>query len=80
MKKTILQESEVGVIFRLDKIPNTMFNFYILKGKEFKDKTHQYKICVELAAKAGQNYWVLDTIRGHKADAIKRLDEIVKSS
>lgn len=79
MKKTILQESEQGVIYRLDKIPNTMFNFYILKGRKFKDGTHTYKICVELAANIDKHF-VLDTIRGHRSDAVKRLDEIITES
>lgn len=79
MKKTILQESDSGIIYRVEKIPNTMFNFYILKKRRFKDRTHQYNICVELAANPSK-YWVLDTIRGHKSDAIKRLDEIIKNS
>lgn len=79
MKKTILQESDSGIIYRVEKIPNTMFNFYILKKRRFKDRTHQYNICVELATNPSK-YWVLDTIRGHKSDAIKRLDEIIKNS
>ena len=79
MKKTVLQESDAGIIYRVEKIPNTMFNFYILKKRKFKDRTHQYNICVELAADTSK-YWVLATIRGHKSDAIKRLDEIIKNS
>ena len=79
MKKTVLQESDKGAIYRLNKIPNTMFNFYILKTRRFKDKTHQYAICVELAADPNK-HWVLDRIRGHKADALRRLDEIVRNS
>lgn len=79
MKKSVLQESDKGVIFRFDKIPNTMFNFYILKTREFKDHTHSYKICVELASNPAK-YWVLDTIRGRKSDAVKRLEEIIRNS
>lgn len=80
MKKTVLQESDAGIIYRVDKIPNTMFNFYILKKRRYKDGTHQYNICVELAADYINKYWILDTIRGKKSDAIKRLDEIIKNS
>jgi len=77
--KTILCESDNGVIYRVEKIPNTMFNFYILKRRRFKDGTHQYNICVELAGDTTK-YWVLDSIRGHESDAVKRLDEIIKNS
>ena len=80
MKKTVLQESDNGIIFRFDKIPNTMFNFYILKKKTYKDKTHLYALCVELASAPGQKYMTLDTIRGHKTDAIKKLEEIIRNS
>lgn len=79
MKKTILQESDNGIIYRFDKIPNSMFNFYILKGRRFADRTHSYKICVELAANTNK-YMVLDIIRGHKSDAVKRLEEIIRNS
>lgn len=77
MKKTILQESDMGVIFRLNTIPSEMFDFYILKGRKFKDKTHSYKICVALSDD-NKKSWTLDTIRGHKTDAVKRLEEIVR--
>ena len=80
MKKTVLQESDNGIIFRFDKIPKTMFNFYILKKKTYKDKTHLYDICVELASCPTQKYIVIDKIRGHKSDAIKKLEEIIKNS
>lgn len=79
MKKEVLQESDKGAIYRFSKIPNTMFNFYILKTRRFKDKTHSYAICVELAADTSK-HWVLDRIRGHKADAVKRLEEIIRNS
>lgn len=79
MKKSILQESDKGIVFRIEKIPSTMFNFYILKGRRYKDSTHSYKICVELASNSSKS-WTLDTIRGHKSDAVKRLEEIVRNS
>lgn len=77
MKKTVIQESDTGTVFRYDKISSALFNFYILKTQRFKDHTHKYKICVELASNP-KKFWVLDTIRGHKADAVKRLDAIVR--
>ena len=79
MKKTILQESDAGIIYRIDKIPSSMFNFYVLRKKQFKDGTYQYNICVELATDPSK-YWVLDKIRGYKQDAVKHLDEIIKNS
>lgn len=80
MQKTILQESEQGVIYRYNKVPNDMFNFYILKKQTFKDGTHKWHLCVELAAAQGDKYIVIDSIRGKKGDAIKRLDELIKNS
>ena len=79
MKKTILQESDSGIVYRIDKIPSSMFNFYILKKRRFKDKTHQYNICVELASDSSK-CWTLDVIRGHKSDAVNRLEEIIRNS
>lgn len=79
MGKILLQESDHGVIYRYDKISNTMFNFYILKRRTYKDGTHQFNICVELAADTNK-YFVIESIRGKKSDAVKRLDEIIKNS
>lgn len=79
MKKTVIRESTDGVVYRIEKIPSSMFNFYILKKRRFKDGTHQYNICVELASNNAK-YWILDTIRGHKADAVKRLEDIIRNS
>lgn len=77
MKKTIIQESNEGVIYRFDKIPNTLLNFYILKRRKFKDGTHLWDIGAELTVDT-KKCMKLDSIRGHKADAVKRLEEIVK--
>lgn len=77
MKKTVIVESDNGSIFRAEKIPNTLFNFYILKRKrEFKDGTSTWQICVEYAANKNR-YMVLDTIRGKRKDAEHRLDQIL---
>lgn len=77
MKKTIIQESDEGVVYCFDKIPNTLFRFYILKRRKFKDGTHLWDIGVELTTDISK-CMKLDDIRGHKADAVKRLEEIVK--
>lgn len=79
MRKTVLQENENGAMYRLDKIPNTMFNFYILKGRSYKDGTSSYKICVELNADHNKHF-TIDTIRGTKNAAVNRLDEIIRHS
>jgi hypothetical protein len=79
MKKIKLAESDNGVIFRIDKIPNTMFNFCIIKRREFKDGTCRWSICTGLAADT-KKYMVIDTMRGTKTDATKRLEEIIKES
>jgi hypothetical protein len=77
VKKTIIRESPKGAIFRVDKIPNTLFNFFILKSdREFKDGTATWKICVEYPPKVDKPI-VLDVIRGKRRDAERRLDEIL---
>lgn len=80
MNKEILRESNAGIIYRINKVPASMFNFYILKKQDFKDHTHKYAIGVELAANPGKKYFVIETIRGHKSDAIKRLETIIRNS
>ena len=79
MKKTILQESDQGIIYRIDKIPSSMFDFYILKGRRFKDKTHSYKICVGLSSNPDK-CWILAKIRGHKTDAVRALENIIQNN
>lgn len=79
MKKTVIRESTDGAIYRIEKIPASMFNFYIEKKRRYKDKSHLYYIGVELAADPTK-CWTLDKIRGHKVDAVKRLEEIIRNS
>ena len=78
MKKILIQESDTGMIFRFEKLPSNLFEFYILKTKRFKDRTHSYKICVGLAGDT-KKCWTLKTIRGHKSDAIKALETIIRT-
>ena len=77
MKKTILQESEQGIVYRIEKIPSDMFDFYIMKGRAFKNGTHAYKLCVSLSSNPNKCL-TLATIRGRKSDAIRSLENIVK--
>lgn len=77
MAKTLLRESSNGMVFKVDKIPSNMFEFFILEKKEFKDGTKRYAIGVSPTANDSKGF-VFDTIRGHKRDALKRLDEIIK--
>ena len=79
MNKEILRESDAGIVYHINKIPASMFNFYILKKRTFKDHTHKYLIGVELAANPNK-YFIIDSIRGHKSDAVKRLEEIIRNS
>lgn len=65
-----------GDIFTVLNIPNTLFNFYILKRKAYKDGTNQWNICCELANNHSK-YMTLDIIRGTREDAYKRLKEIL---
>ena len=77
MAKTLLRESANGMVFKIDKIPNNMFEFFVLEKKAFEDGTKRYVIGVSPTADDSKGF-VFDTIRGHKQDALKRLDEIVK--
>ena len=78
MNKTVLQESDSGIIYRFDKIHSNLFEFYIEKTQCYKDKTHKYNIGVTLTANPKKS-WVLKTIRGHKADAVKTLERIIRT-
>lgn len=74
--KTVLMENGQGVIFHVDPVPSNVFNFYLLKKRQFKDGTYTWKVCVELAADTDR-YMVLDTVRGTRQDAEDRLDQIL---
>lgn len=78
MKKTILTENPKGTIFRVEKIPNSMFEFFILQKREFKDGTKSYAIGVSPTADTTKGF-TFTTIRGHRSDAIEELDKIIKS-
>ena len=79
MKKTKLNENDCGVIYRFDKIPNSMFNFYIIKRRTFKDGTHSWNLCVEYASNPSKFMVLQSGFRGKRADAIKRLEELIKN-
>ena len=78
MKKTILVESPKGVVLRVEKIPSSMFEFFILQKREFKDGTKSYAIGVSPTANTNKGF-TFKTIRGHRSDAIKELDNIIRS-
>ena len=71
-----IHTNDYGDIFKVLNIPNTLFNFYILKRKVYKDGTNQWNICCELA-NDNSKYIILDIIRGTREDAYKRLKEIL---
>ena len=76
MQKTVLQESDEGIVFRIKNIPSGMFEFYILKKRTFKDKTHLYNIYVGLHGNSRRSI-LLGKIRGKRADAIKKMEQII---
>ena len=78
MNKTLLHESPDGMIYRIEKIPSGMFEFFILQKREFKDGTKSYDIGVSPTANTSKGF-IFDRIRGHRSDAIKRLDQIIKN-
>lgn len=89
MAKTVLVENDNGVIYRYDKVPNGMFNFYLLKRKAYKNGKTLWHLCVEIAkppaGKQGpeclttsSNYIKLQSFRGTKSEAEKQLDMIIK--
>ena len=89
MNKNVLTDNENGTIIRYDKIPHSMFNFYALHRRNYKNGTALWHLCVEIAAApAGKNspdcigkesnYIKMESFRGTKEQAIKRLDTIVK--
>ena len=73
---TKLTENEHGVIFRADSIPNDLFDFYILRRRDYKNGTSQWNICCEL--KNDDQYMVIERIKGTREDAIRKLEEILK--
>lgn len=77
MQKTLLRESPNGMVFKIDKIPSGMFEFFIVKRREFKDGTKSYDIGVSPTDDDSKGF-TFDRIRGHRSDAIKRLDQILK--
>lgn len=79
MKKILIQESDEGIIYRYDKIPSPMFEFIILKGQRYKDRTHKYTLYVNFQSAPMSKAWKLAVIRGHKTDAIRKLDEIIRT-
>lgn len=74
----ILHTNDYGQIFRVNKIPNTMFNFYVLSRQEYKDGTHRWNLCVE--HETTRNYIVLDSMRGTKEEAVAALLAIIGQS
>lgn len=85
----ILTENENGTIFRYKKIPHNMFNFYILRKKDYRDGTSLWHLCVEIAAapagqsspsctKTASNYIKLESCKGTKEMAKSKLEEIIE--
>ena len=74
---TKLTGNEHGAIFRADSIPNDLFNFYILRRRDYKNGTSQWNICCELSSNTSK-YMIIEVIKGTKENAIQRLNELLK--
>lgn len=85
----ILTNNENGAILRYEKIPHSMFNFYALRKRTYKNGKSLWALCVEVSkAPAGRkspacvdkdnNYIRLESFTGTKDEAMKRIDEIIK--
>ena len=78
MQKTLLREISNGIVYKIDKIPSGLFEFFILQKREFKDGTKSYDIGVSPSTDTSKGF-TLSNIRGHRSDAIKELDRILKT-
>lgn len=78
MRKSSLIENEQGAIYRYDKINNSLFNFYAQRKRVYKDGTALWHLGVELVSDTSKSM-VIEKMRGTKKDAVKRLDEIVRT-
>ena len=89
MAKTVLVENDNGVIYRYNKVPNNMFNFYLLKKQAYKNGNCLWHLCVEIAnpptgktapecVNTNSNFIKLQSFRGTKFEAAKQLDNIIR--
>ena len=76
---TTLKKNEHGEIFHSDHIPESLFNFYVLRKQTFSDGTANWKICCELASDNAK-FMVIDAVRGTQEDAVKKLEEILEDT
>lgn len=76
MIKNIIYDNEFGCVFNIDHIPNSMFNFYVVKKRAYKDGSFQWNLCVENSLD-NNKYFVLDRVRGSKQYAISCLEKII---
>ena len=77
MRKTVIQESDTGMVFNFDKLPNTVLRFVAAKKRTYKDNTHLYKVSAYFPEIPDKLITVCK-VRGHKADAIKALENFIK--
>ena len=76
MIKKIVADNDCGQIFIAGNIPNTMFNFYVLKRKVYKNGSSLWNLCVEYN-KNKKKYMVLDSVKGSKEYAIAYLENLI---
>ena len=75
--KTVLADTECGVVYELEEIPSKMFEFFIRKQREFKDGTCNWAIGVSPTVDTSKGF-TFEHYRGTKEQAINRFNEIVK--
>ena len=76
---TTIRENDHGAVFHSDTVPNSLFNFYVLRRRLFSDGTARWNICCELSTHDAR-FLVIDTIKGTKEDAIRKLEDILSNS
>lgn len=71
----VIQENQNGMILQSTALP-TIFNVYILRGRSFKDSTFEWKLGIE-SARNPNKYFIFDSIRGTKDNAIQKMCELM---
>lgn len=77
MKRTIIQESDNGLLLCYDKLPSNILRFSIVKERTFKDNTCKYKISAYMPG-LNNKMITIKRIRGKKSDAIKALETFLR--
>lgn len=76
LKEVPRRKSALGVVFTPAIVNSELFYAYLLKGKEFKDGTCIWKLCI--SCKENEDAYIhLFTIRGTEKGAKEKLERIL---